>query len=288
MTIKNFLLANKNSFDKKDLEIFLEKVLECDKNFLFLNEDFFLSHKKIVKLYKFLKKRKEWFSVASIIWEKFFYWRKFFVNKNVLIPREETEDLIKFILDKKLDIKNNNLSNNFSKNILDIWTWSWIIPITLKLELKNKNINFFASDISNKALKVAKKNAKNFWVKIKFFKSDLLKKLPSKLKNKEIFLITANLPYVEENFKTATTAKKLWILKEPDLALYSWEDWLNHYKKLLEELKYIKFKYLIMEMWSCQTDKIADLYSSIWNTEIYYDLGWNKRWVFVENVVKQK
>ena len=279
MTIKNFLSANKDFFDKKDLEIFLEKILKCDKNFLFLNENFLIPEKNLLQLKKFLEERKAWYSVAAIIWEKYFYWRRFFIDKNILVPREETEDLISYIRGKNLDF--------IDRNILDIWTWSWIIPITFSLEFWIWN--YFACDISEKALEVAKINSKNFWIKINFFKSDLLKNLPENLKKEWVFLITANLPYVENKFKTDKTVNfENWILKEPCLALYSWEDGLNHYKELFEELKNIKFKYLIMEMWSNQTDTIANLYSFFWKTEIYYDLGWNKRWVFVEKYKNSK
>ena len=284
MTIKNFLSANKKFFDIKDLEIFLEKILNCDKNFLFLNENFLISKKNFLQLEKFLEEKKAWYSVAAIIWEKYFYWKRFIIDKNVLVPREETEDLISYVEGKIWD----NISLGGVKNILDIWTWSWIIPITLKLELEKldekNSLNYFASDISEKALDVAKKNSENFWVKIDFFKSDLLKNVPKVLNEEWVFLITANLPYVEDGFKADSVARKLWILKEPDLALYSWEDWLNHYRELLNELKNFKFKYLIMEMWICQTDIVAKMYSFFWKTEIYYDLGWNKRWVFVENI----
>jgi hypothetical protein len=58
MTIKNFLSANKKFFDIKDLEIFLEKILNCDKNFLFLNENFLISKKNFLQLEKFLEEKK--------------------------------------------------------------------------------------------------------------------------------------------------------------------------------------------------------------------------------------
>ena len=57
MTIKNFLSANEKFFDKKDLEIFLEKILECDKNFLFLNENFSIPEKKFLELENFLEEK---------------------------------------------------------------------------------------------------------------------------------------------------------------------------------------------------------------------------------------
>jgi hypothetical protein len=59
MTIKNFLSVNSKIFDKKDLEIFLEKILNCDKNFLFLNENFLIPEKNFLELKNFLKERKK-------------------------------------------------------------------------------------------------------------------------------------------------------------------------------------------------------------------------------------
>lgn len=338
MTIKNFLSVNLKKFDKKDLDIFLMKVLNCDENFLFLNEKFSIPEEKILELENFLKEKKAWYSTASIIWEKYFYWRRFFIDKNVLVPREETEDLISFVKGK---IWENFFEWNW-KNILEIWVWSWIIPITLILELIKKEFfslekinselhcqpwncdfnklweeelkiiaekkvyeknNFFASDISEKALKVAKKNSeillknnleksedwKIFWDKLKFFKSDLLKNIPEKInekfKKEWIFLITANLPYVENKFKTDKNVNfENGISKEPDLSLYSWNDGLEHYRELFEELKTVNFKYLIMEMASWQCEEIAKIFSNFWHVEIYKDLWWNDRWVFVENI----
>jgi len=311
------------------------KVLNCDENFLFLNENFSIPEKNFFELKKFLEEKKAWFSTASIIWEKYFYWRKFLIDKNILVPREETEDLISFVKGK---IWEKFFKWNW-KNILEIWVWSWIIPITIILELIEKEFlslekinsklhcqpwncdfdklsendlkkisekkvyeknNFFACDISGKALKVAKKNSKIllknnlkkisedwkiFWDKLKFFKSDLLKNLPKKLKEEWIFLITANLPYVENKFKTDKNVNfENWISKEPDLALYSWEDGLRHYRDLFEELKTVNFKFLIMEMASWQCEEIAKIFSHFWPVEIYKDLWWNDRWVFVERI----
>lgn len=290
MTIKNFLSANKN-FNKKDLEIFLMTVLKCDENFLFLNENFSIPEKIFSELEKFLEEKKAWYSTASIIWEKYFYWRKFFIDKNVLVPREETEDLVSYIKGNICEKETGLWEDRSQLNILDIWTWSWIIPITLNLELKFWN--YFACDISEKALEVAKKNSQKFWTKINFFKSDLLKNIPEeineKFKKEWIFLITANLPYVENKFKTDKNVNfDNWISQEPDLALYSWEDWLNHYRELFEELKddkkNIKFKYLIMEMASWQCEEIAKIFSQFWRVEIYKDLGGNDRGVFVEKI----
>lgn len=276
MTIKELILKEKQYLQILDLEFLLSFIIKKSRNFIFLNPNFILNKNEILGFEKIVKKRKEWFSVAVLIWEKDFFWRTFFVNENVLIPRPDTEILINEVLNI---FKNWNLENKNEIKILDIWTWSGIIPITLNLELKkiDKKLEIIWTDISKKALEIAQKNSDKFWLKIKFLESDLL----NSFEKKEIFfdIITANLPYIENNYFDKS------ISKEPDLALFSWEDWLNHYKQLFEELKNwkINFKFLFMEMADFQTEKIAKLFSYFWKTSIFKDLSWKKRIVKVEN-----
>lgn len=276
MTIKELILKEKQYLQILDLEFLLSFIIKKSRNFIFLNPNFILNKNEILEFEKIVKKRKEWFSVAVLIWEKDFFWRTFFVNENVLIPRPDTEILINEVLNI---FKNWNLENKNEIKILDIWTWSGIIPITLNLELKkiDKKLEIIWTDISKKALEIAQKNSDKFWLKIKFLESDLL----NSFEKKEIFfdIITANLPYIENNYFDKS------ISKEPDLALFSWEDWLNHYKQLFEELKNwkINFKFLFMEMADFQTEKIAKLFSYFWKTSIFKDLSWKKRIVKVEN-----
>lgn len=276
MTIKELILKEKQYLQILDLEFLLSFIIKKSRNFIFLNPNFILNKNEILEFEKIVKKRKEWFSVAVLIWEKDFFWRTFFVNENVLIPRPDTEILINEVLNI---FKNWNLENKNEIKILDIWTWSGIIPITLNLELKkiDKKLEIIWTDISKKALEIAQKNSDKFWLKIKFLESNLL----NSFEKKEIFfdIITANLPYIENNYFDKS------ISKEPDLALFSWEDWLNHYKQLFEELKNwkINFKFLFMEMADFQTEKIAKLFSYFWKTSIFKDLSWKKRIVKVEN-----
>jgi len=333
LTIKTIISQEKKSLEILDLELLISFVIKKNRDFIFLNPNFELNENEIWELKKLIKKRKNWFSLAVLIWEKEFYWRDFFVNENVLIPRPDTEILIDEVLSifEKWDLEVGKWIN-----ILDIWTWSWIIPITLSLELKKyfyeKKINtstgsvwrslgsvwqylgsvwqsFISKitwlDISKKALEVAKKNTEKFDLKIDFLESDLLWVFEKEKKNIKILrqaqddkqfsptrqvqdnkqfyfhIITANLPYVEEWYFDKS------ISKEPGLALFSWEKWLNHYLRLFEELKKwtVDFKFLFMEMADFQVDEIANLFSYFWEVSIIKDTEGKRRIVkIVKNI----
>ena len=102
--------------------------------------------------------------VQYVLSEAWFYKRKFFVDENVLIPRPETEELVEWIIS---DVKDKQ---NFE--IIDIGTGSGCIPVSLKKELQNVNVT--AIDVSEKALFVARKNAKELDAEIDFKLIDFL------------------------------------------------------------------------------------------------------------------
>ncbi len=144
-----------------------ESQREKTRSFLYTHPEFELTKKQIAKYKKFISRRAKGEPVAYILGHKEFYGLDFIVNKNVLIPRPETEMMVDEILNQVQDDKNK-------KNILiDIGTGSACIPISI---LKNLHITAVATDFSTKALAVAKKNARLHKVnkKIKFIKSDLL------------------------------------------------------------------------------------------------------------------
>jgi len=109
--------------------------------------------KKIQELFE--KYTKEKVPLEYLLGEVDFFWNKFFVNENVLIPRPETEYLVKYAIEE-IKSRLSTLSSKFS--IYDIWTGSWVIWITI---CKKLNIPVICSDISEKALEIAQKNAKN-------------------------------------------------------------------------------------------------------------------------------
>ncbi|MBU1036586.1 peptide chain release factor N(5)-glutamine methyltransferase [Patescibacteria group bacterium] len=216
---------------KLDAEILLSFVLKKDKTFLYSHPEQTISHKPLAIYRKLINQRSENYPVAYLTGEKEFYGYKFFVNKNVLIPRPLTEELV----EKALQTINRLIKHpNKQITIADIGTGSGCIIISLANELKKKygslkNFKFYATDISAKALKVAKKNARFHQVdkSIKFFQGDLLKPL----KSKKIDLIIANLPYL--NLKDIQKEKSIQF--EPKKALYSKDNGHLIYQKLFHQ-----------------------------------------------------
>lgn len=180
-----------------------------------------------------------------------FYGREFFVTPDVLIPRPETEQLIDAVLNLAgvsylPGVKPSENKLGESPRILDVGTGSGCIAITLKLLLPNAEVT--ASDLSEKALKIAQKNAEKFGAKIRFLKSDLLKNIDFTPD-----LVVANLPYVDENWdwldKSALAA-------EPKEALYAEDHGLALIKKLIDETDTREINRLILEADPCQHPEI--------------------------------
>lgn len=144
--------------------------------------------------------------IQYILGETTFYGLPFKVNKNVLIPRPETEELVDWVLqevDKKEDI-----------NILDIGTGSGCIAISLGKHLPKARV--YAIDVSKSALHVAKQNAELNNINIEFIETDILSL--SKLENLNFDVIVSNPPYVRKQEKAFMRANVL--NNEPNLALF--------------------------------------------------------------------
>lgn len=166
--------------------------------------------------YKLLE---EGLPVQYIVGEVDFYGNIFKVNKNVLIPRFETEQLIELTMEY--------ISDKFDGvvDILDIGTGSGCIAITLK---KNINCNVDAVDISDDALKVAEYNKKLNNVDINLFKSDMLSNV-----NKKYDVIISNPPYIGREEDIQGIVEK----NEPHIALYADNDGLYYYEEILKNCK---------------------------------------------------
>jgi len=149
-----------------------------------------LSDKEECEYRKLVKRRGTGEPLAYILgyWE--FYGRRFLVNKDVMVPRPSTEDLVDETL--KVIMKMARRFGGRPLTVADIGTGSGCIIITLALELAN--FQFFATDISPAALIMARKNARIHGVldRIEFLEGDMLKPL----KDKKIDLIVSNPPYL--------------------------------------------------------------------------------------------
>lgn len=154
--------------------------------------------------------------VQYIVGNVEFYGYPFEVNKDVLIPRFETEELVEKTIEK--------CKKKFDKkiDIVDIGTGSGCIAITLKKEV---NSVVDAVDISKKALDIAKKNAKINHVDIEFIEGDLIIPLIKKYD-----VLISNPPYIDRNEEIMEIVKN----NEPDIALYADHNGLYCYEEILK------------------------------------------------------
>ncbi len=168
-----------------DSEILLSLTLKIDRSQLLLNLDKRVENKEKKNFYNLIERRSNNEPIAYISGYKDFWKSKFKVDKNVLIPRPDTETLIEQVLDE-LDI-------NSSKKILDIGTGSGCILISILKE--RKRCSGVGIDISKKAVKLAKYNAKIQHIdnRIKFLNSDI-----DNFCRDKYDLIISNPPYIKQ------------------------------------------------------------------------------------------
>ena len=232
-TIQTILVKHRKKIASLDLELLIAHEIKKTREFILAHPEFKLSKIQLAQLESKISRRINTEPLAHIVGHKEFYGLDFKINQHTLIPRPETELLIEEVLKTIPKI-------NFAKlNLIDIGTGSGNIIISLAKNLNDAKINYFGTDISDDALKIAKYNAKKHeQEKIKFIKSDLLKSI---LKNKKYFsvenkiILVANLPYLSKKIYSTTTSNVKNF--EPKSALYSSELGLNHYRKLFEQIK---------------------------------------------------
>ena len=193
------------------------------------DNDWKLLKVKYKNLKRVVKKIEKNYPVQYLIGNVDFYGYKINVNKNVLIPRFETETLVEKTIKY---IKDLNLTK---KSLLEIGTGSGCISITLKKELEDLNIT--SIDISGKALRLAKKNAKYNRANITFLKQDIFKFIPI---NKYDILIS-NPPYITIKDEVDESIKF-----EPKNAIYADDEGLKFYNHILSTCSsYLNHKNLL-------------------------------------------
>ncbi len=261
-----------------DAEILLSHILKKPREFILAHPEKKLTNTQITNYKLQISRRAKGEPAAYITGHKEFYGLDFFVDKNVLIPRPETEMMV----DEALRITDNAKHITF----IDVGAGSGCIIISLlkqiinsKLQITNyhrfsgippainiikRRDKFLAADISKSALVIARKNAKlhNVHKKIKFLQGDLLEPIIKKTKSLEIrnynLVILANLPYL-----TPTQIKNSASIKyEPKLALDAGKDGLKYYRRLFKQIKQLaKFApnsriFAMIEIDPSQTKKI--------------------------------
>lgn len=228
MTIKELLnneikKLKENKIEKPILKakIILAFILEENKEYLTINENETINKEYINEFKMNIERLINKEPLQYIVGNQEFMKLDFFVNENVLIPRQDTETLVEEVI---------NLSKNIKEpKILDLCTGSGAIAISLFKNLKTKKI--MATDISKKALKVFKINTLKNKIEneIEFLKSDLFNQIDKKNK---FDIIVSNPPYIKTNV-IKTLGEE--VQKEPKIALNRRKRWIKNlqenYKK---------------------------------------------------------
>jgi release factor glutamine methyltransferase len=216
----NILKKNKIPNPHLDTEILLSNLIKRDKKHIILNPKELLNSEQLEKFKCLIERRKKGEPIAYLINKKEFWKDEFFVNKDVLIPRPDTELIIEQVL--KIYTKDERLQ------VLDIGTGSGCILLSILKERPN----FYGTgiDISKKSINVSKFNAKqlNLMNRVKFFDSSV-----DNFKIGKYDLIVSNPPYIEQlNLKYL---EKDVVNFEPKLALSGGLDGFSKIRKVINK-----------------------------------------------------
>lgn len=281
---KSVQYLEKNDIQEGKLiaEIVFSHVLNIDRMMLFTKYRDDIEDEEIEKIRYFIQKiGREKFPVQYLLNEQEFYGRKFYVDKGVLIPRQDTEILVEKMIDT---LKDKVLKNEIHPKILDIGVGSGIIGITAALEIESSYV--LGVDISDKALETAKKNKEILKVSnIKFLKSDLFENVEFR----EFDMIVSNPPYISLNEVGIMSDDTL--LHEPSEALFAENDGLYFYYEICQKASdYLAdFGYLLFEIGYKQGKNVAKIMASsgFKNIEVVKDLAGLDRVVIGQKIINK-
>lgn len=263
MTIREAIYKGSLKLKMKNIDspklkarLLMQFILEQTRQYITIYDEKKLTQDQKESYFKNIEKLEKGIPLQHITHRQEFMKMNFYVNKNVLIPRPDTEVLVEETIKIAKKIK--------AKKILDLCTGSGAIAISLAKYIENSRIT--AIDISEKALEVAKKNAKSNEVenKISFLKSDLFKNLPKE----KYDIIVSNPPYIKrEIIKTLDEE----VRQEPLMALDGGWDGLDFYRKIIQQAyEFLKYNgYLCLEIGYDQKIDVIDL---IEQEEKYVDI----------------
>ena len=292
---KSIQYLKKNDIEEGKLiaEIVFSHVLNIDRIMLFTKYRDDIEDEKIEKIRYFIQKiGREKFPVQYLLNEQEFYGRKFYVDKGVLIPRQDTEILVEKMIDilkhnilKTQDfVDKDNINSKVHPKILDIGVGSGIIGITAALEIEGSYV--LGVDISEKALETAQKNKEILKVSnIKFLKSDLFENVEFR----EFDMIVSNPPYISLSEVGIMSDNAL--LHEPSEALFAENDGLYFYYEICQKASdYLaNFGYLLFEIGYKQAKNIVEIMTSsgFKNVEVIKDLAGLDRVVVGQKIINK-
>jgi len=221
MTIKRWLEQARTKLQaagidsaRLDARILAESVLHKSRTWLLAHGPDKLTPAQRARLDQLLVLRIQRQPLAYILGTKEWYGLDFKITSDVLIPRPETETLVKAAIERA----------GQGASGLELGTGSGCMAVALKVN--RPDLSLTAADVSASALKIARFNARRHSAKIKFVLSDLFKDVHGRFD-----LVLANLPYVPDG-----TRRQLELDYEPSLALYGGTDGLDYYRQFLPAL----------------------------------------------------
>ena len=242
----NILQKNKIANPQLDSEILLSNSIKRDKKHIILNPKEILNLEQLGKFNSLIERRKKGEPIAYLINKKEFWKDEFFVNKDVLIPRPDSELIIEQVL--------KIYSKDVQLQILDIGTGSGCILLSI---LKERS-NFYGTgiDISKKSINVSKFNAKqlNLTNRVKFFHSSV-----DNFNNGKYDIIVSNPPYIEQ--LSLKYLEKDVVNFEPKLALSGGFDGFSKIRKVINKASILikKKGKFILEIGFNQKNKVIKI-----------------------------
>ena len=242
----NILQKNKIANPQLDSEILLSNSIKRDKKHIILNPKEILNSEQLEKFKSLIERRKKGEPIAYIINKKEFWKDEFFVNKDVLIPRPDSELIIEQVL--------KIYSKDVQLQVLDIGTGSGCILLSI---LKERS-NFYGTgiDISKKSINVSKFNAKqlNLTNRVKFFHSSV-----DNFNNGKYDMIVSNPPYIEQ--LSLKYLEKDVVNFEPKLALSGGFDGFSKIRKVINKASILikKNGKFILEIGFNQKNKVIKI-----------------------------
>ena len=247
--IKKGMIELKNSnieSPKLKSRLLMQYVLKQTRQNIIVNDLNQISKEDEERYFVGISKLRAGVPLEHITHQREFMKLNFYINENVLIPRQDTEILVEEVINIAKRIKN--------PKILDLCTGSGAIAVSLAKYLTESEIT--ATDISNKALEIAKKNAKINEVenRITFISSDLFTNIPKE----KYDIIVSNPPYIKKNVIETLDEQ---VRKEPYMALDGGLDGLDFYRKIIKNsYEYLKYHgFLCLEIGFDQKIDVIEL-----------------------------
>lgn len=270
---QDFLEKRKVSFLKRDIEDLIAFYLKVKRIELYMDIDRPIEEKELSFIREGVKKMAENDPLEYITGYSDFSGLKLLITKDVLIPRPETEILVEKII-QEVSL-NKELKG---KTFLDIGTGSGAIGLSVKKAFPDLRV--ILTDQSEKALKVARKNAQSNKLDVEYFLGDLLDPLP---KGERVDFLASNPPYISEK---AYQSLERSVKKEPFQALVGGKTGLEIYERLEKESRiYLKKQAkCFFEIGFDQKKSLLSLFSDpFWKKkEIYNDWSGHSRFFFLE------